>query len=444
MKAPQCDSIMLVVLGSTGDLVSKKIAPALYSLYQDKKLPFNFKMIGFARRPLTDETYAEFITDKLKARMELADVDLNFFKHIHYQQGDFKDSESYVGLKNRIIELEKSGDNYCKVIFYLAVPQSSYATITEAIGNLNFNKEKISIIYEKPFGLDYASAVNLDEQIKQCFNEDHIYRIDHYLGKTIVNNVLDFRRENPLINKIWQPEDITKIEISTLEDFGVEDRGEFYESVGALKDVGGNHLLEILALLTADIDSLSQDIRSARAEMLKSLPVMTEAEIEENTYRAQYIGYKNINEVAEDSQKETYFKIKTYLKDPKWAKTEIVLEAGKGLSRNDKHFSIFIKNNVITFKLFPDAAIEFCINLKKNGHVSCEKFQYQLKDDEYQYIAEYAKLFLDVFQGKQENFVSIDEILAQWRFVDAITSAWQKNIVPLNYYEKGSMPLVTL
>lgn len=441
---PQCDSIVLVVLGATGDLVAKKIAPALYSLFKDNKLPTNFKMLGFARRPLDDKQYSVYLTEKLQARLGTKDIDAEFFKTVHYQQGDFYNNESYQDLKKRILEFEKDSNGYCKVVFYLAVPQNGYANITNEIGNLGLDKEKISIIYEKPFGLDYESATELDATIKQCFTENNIYRIDHYLGKTIINNLLDFRRENPLINKIWQPEDITRIEISTLEDFGVEDRGSFYETVGALKDVGGNHLLEILALITADTDTLAADIRKARVAMLQKLPEMTAEEVKTQTYRAQYIGYKNIVEVANGSTKETYFKIKTHLDDDKWRHVDIILEAGKGVKNNDKRFAIFIKNNVITFKLFPDAAIEFCINLKTNGHLTCEKFVYNLKDDEYQYVSEYANLFLEIFQNKQQNFVNIEEVLAQWRFVDSITKAWDDNVVDLNFYEKGTTPFVEL
>lgn len=424
--------------------MAKKIAPALYSLYSEHKLPYNFKMVGFARRAMSEQDFEKLLTEKLQTRLNLPSIDTNFFKQVTYHQGNFNDPQAFQSLKEHVLGLEKASHEYCKIVFYLAVPQTGYAEITKQIGALGFDKDKISIIYEKPFGLDLSSAESLDKNIKECFTEKHIYRIDHYLGKTIVNNVLDFRIENPMINNIWNPKDITRIEISTLETAGVEDRGEFYETVGAFKDVGENHLLEILALLTADTKDLLSDKRLARANMLGKLQIMSATEIAKNTFRAQYVGYKNIREVEASSKKETYFKIKTHLEDPLWRHVDIILEAGKGLHREDKRFSVFFKNNVITFKLFPDAAIEFCINLKTNGHVTCEKFVYNLKDDKYQYVAEYARLFLEIFQNNQENFISRDEVLAQWRFADAINKAWQADLVPLNFYEKGTTPTTTL
>lgn len=430
---------IFVIVGATGDLTYKKISPALYTLFLDRKLPEKFSIISFARRNMTNEQYKEYLAKRLKERLGFNKVEESFFENVQYVQGDFKTKDPFKNLEKVIDKLIKNDKKY-KIIFYLAIPQDLYYRVAKKVDDIKYDNSNLRLVFEKPFGLNHEEANKLDNKLKKHFDEEIIYRIDHYLGKALVINIVDFRYENALIDSLWQPENITKIKITTNETAGVEDRGEFYETVGALKDVGQNHLLEILALIIGDIKTLKKDIHKGRIEVLNKLPIMSKQQIKENTYRAQYIGYRDIEDVDKKSNIETYFKIKTYINDDKWKHIPIIIEAGKGLRRNDKKLTVFFKDNTITIKLFPDALIEFGVNLNINGHQSCEKFIYQLQDDKYQYIGEYANLFLELFQDKKDNFVTIEEIKAQWSFIDPIINAWKQDVVKLDYYEKGETP----
>lgn len=439
-----CQSMLLVVLGATGDLTAKKIAPALYLLNQNKKLPRNFKVLGVARRPFSDQEFETYIHSKLKDKLGVTEMDCSFCNHMHYQQSDFNDPESFLKIKDRIMQLEKKEYEYCKIIFYLAIPQTAYANITRQISALGFPKDKISIIYEKPFGHNTADAVELDKNIKECFDEKHIYRIDHYLGKTIVKNISSLRIENPLFASIWKPENITGIEVVTNETKGVEDRGQFYETVGALVDVGQNHLLEMLALAIADEKLLAVNPRRARAEAMQKLPIMSTAEIQKNTERQQYQGYREIDDVDPASTIETHFKIKTYINDPAWKHIPVNLEAGKGLEKVDKRLTVHFKDNSISFITEPEEKIVITMMVRVNGESKPEDFVLSIKNHAIQYVEEYASLFRDIFMDKQDNFVALDEVMGGWRFVDPIISAWKNDQVPLTNYLKGTLPESTL
>jgi 6-phosphogluconate dehydrogenase len=307
---------------------------------------------------------------------------------------------------------------------------------------------------EKPFGNDAETARELDELLCSLFREEQIYRIDHYLAKEMLQGIVNFRFANNLFEFVWNRDTIESIEVSLNETLGVEDRGAFYDGVGALRDVGQNHCLQMLALVTMDQPvSLEADaIRTKRAQLLETVKRPTEIEVAQDTFRAQYDGYRDIEGVAPDSDTDTYFKIKTVLQSPRWRSVPITLEGGKRISDGNKEIVVNFRHpqpclcgpeghhmNRVVFKLAPEESIAIEFWTKKPGfenELEKREFAFFLyeKTEKLQYVEEYSKLLLDAVRGDQTLFVSTDEVQAMWDFVDPIETAWHQGAVPLETY----------
>ncbi|MCA9387217.1 hypothetical protein KC669_04250 [Candidatus Dojkabacteria bacterium] len=431
------NSSILTIFGATGDLVVKKIIPALYVLFEKSQLPEQIKIVCFARRNFTNGKYNEFINELIHKILKKDKVDSKFHEMFEYVQGDLEDGESYKQLEEVIKRYDKICGKSCTKLFYFSVQPSFYENIAKRIADFDFNNEQYRLLIEKPYGRDYDSAVELDEKLKQYFTEEQIYRIDHYLHKKIVREIPRFRFENSIIKSVWNPSQIKKVVISTKEDFGVEDRGAFYDALGTLKDVGQNHLLAITSLILMDEFKDSMDFLKMRSDALKTIDVPTEEEIKKNTFRAQYEGYKDIEDVKSDSNTETYFKAKLFSTKEGWKNIPFVLEAGKKLDEQKKEVKIYFETNVIFFEFYPSNQV--CLGVHSEDKEQCLlKMEDEMTDS--QYVAEYTSVISEAIEGKSDYFVCIDEVLYQWKIVDAISNAWQKNIVPLESYMPGTTP----
>jgi glucose-6-phosphate 1-dehydrogenase len=460
-----------VILGATGDLMTKKIAPALFSLHEENKLPREFRIVGISRRDWHDEDLRKHIEAILAVKAPHASRELvdSFLSKVVYHKITFETLGDYIALGEALQRIDEEHGACSNKLFYLSVPPQFYKTIFE-----NIHKAKLTelcdatdgwtrIVVEKPFGNDEKSARDLDAQLAKLFKEDQIYRIDHYLAKETFQNILTFRFYNNLFEGDWGKDRIEKITVREFENIGVEDRGPFYESVGALRDVGQNHLLQMLALVTMDQPAnLTADaVRAKRAEILRSLKLPTVAEIKKSTFRAQYDGYQSIKGVAADSQIETYFRVRGYLSHPRWEGVPIIMEAGKRLidpkeNKEITEIEVTFKHpqpclcpperhyqNSIVFHQDPVEGITIHFWAKKPGfamEMEERVFELDLRRSERksQYTEEYEKLLLDCIAGDQTLFISSDEVTAMWRFVDPIVGAWKKNAVPLHHYAPDS------
>jgi len=460
-----------VVLGATGDLMTKKIVPALFSLFEEGKLPHDFRIVGISRRDWRDEDLHKHIAAILAVKAPHASQEMieAFLRLVIYHKITFDIPGDYVALGDALKKIDDERGVCSNKLFYLSVPPQFYKMIFE-----NIHKAKLTelcdaragwtrIVVEKPFGNDEKSAHELDLQLAKLFKENQIYRIDHYLAKETFQNILTFRFYNNLFEGNWGKELIEKITVREYENIGVEDRGPFYESVGALRDVGQNHLLQMLALTTMDQPSslTANAIRAKRAEILRSLKLPTLAEIKKSTFRAQYDGYHKIKGVASDSQTETYFRVRGYLSHPRWEGVPIILEAGKRLidpkeNKEVTEIEVMLKHpqpclcppeqhyrNSIVFHQDPVEGITIRFWAKKPGFaMEAEErvFEFDLRRSERksQYTEEYEKLLLDCIAGDQTLFISSDEVSAMWRFVDPIVTAWGKGAVPLHRYAPDS------
>jgi len=461
---------IFTVFGVTGDLATKKIIPSLWYLHEEKRLPARIEVIGFARRELSDADFKTHVRNAVEKTSgnEIAEKDFeSFFEMFSYHRGDFSQAESFVFLNERIAKLEKTWGQCASKLFYLAVPPSSYEAIFSHLASVKLNLPCddtlgwTRILIEKPFGDDLPSARALDHMLAKYFKEEQIYRIDHYLFKEIVQGIQNFRFSNNLFETKWSKDNIERIDVRLHESIGVESRGNFYDGVGALKDVGQNHLLEMLAAITMEypegMDAVSA--RKNREAILETLESWNEKSIRTNTFRAQYEGYKEIKGVQPGSQTETYYGLRTSLKNPRWAGVPIYMDSGKRMGQARKEIVLTFRHpkkcllcetgphgpNTITFRLEPTDEIVVGFWAKKPGfeHVLEERdlsfFLYE-KKNKVQYVEEYAKVIHAAIEGEQSFFASAKEVEALWKFIDPVIDGWEKDLVPLASYVPDTVP----
>jgi glucose-6-phosphate 1-dehydrogenase len=461
---------VFVVLGVTGDLTAKKIAPALFNLYEKKMLPAKFQFVGVSRRDWGDAELREHIRAILHVKAPHASEASieKFLKLVTYGKIRFDTPGDYEVLNDKLRAIDDKMGMCSNKLFYLSVPPEFYDGIFD-----NLHKSGLAescgpdegwtrVVVEKPFGNDEQSAKELDEHLARLFNEEQIYRIDHYLAKEMLQNILAFRFGNNLFEREWGAETIEAINIKLYESIGAEDRGSFYENVGALRDVGQNHLLQMLALVTMERPGASPDsIREARANLLEQLVTPSVRDAAKNSFRAQYDGYRSIKGVAPKSEIETYFRVRGFLSGERWEGVPVAMESGKRLGKPQKEIEIVFRaepnepkfKNRIIIHLEPKEGITITFISKKPGHTLAfeeRSLSFDFRESErdgnsvaghgadVQYVAEYEKLILDCIAGDQTLFVSSEEIRAMWRFTDPFITAWAKNLVPLKRYAPDS------
>jgi glucose-6-phosphate 1-dehydrogenase len=455
---------ILVVFGATGDLMARKIVPSIFHLHGQGLLPDRFRVVGFARRDWTDDQLREHVRGILAERYPDADRDVveSFLGLFVIQRGTFDDEAAYEALSAANAGVDAGWGACANKLFYLAVPPENYETIFRQLAASGLTRECSDelgwtrVLVEKPFGKDVATSNSLDELLSSLFREEQIYRIDHYLAKEMLEGIIAFRFHNDLFEGEWDRRAIDRIDITLDETLGVESRGAFYDGVGALRDVGQNHLLQMLALVTMDkpatLDAAS--IRASRAALLRQLKPLRRDEIERGSFRAQYEGYRSIKGVAADSETETYFKFEAVMAGPRWAGVPVTFESGKRVGTTPmKRIVVSFRHlhpclcpeggvhyrNEVVFTLEPDDSITISFWAKKPGfddvmeERTFDFFLYR-KTEKLQYVEEYSRLLYDAIRGDQTAFVSTEEVRAMWTFTDPIVEAWRDGAVPLESY----------
>ena len=459
---------ILVIFGATGDLMEKKIVPALFDLYWQKKLPALFHIIGFSRRDYSAGQFQDHIAGIILRYAGLVvptEEVKNFIKLFAFRRGRFEAVARYEELARHLGRVDGEWKTCANKLFYLAVPPEHDKIILENLSSakltLPCSQEEgwTRVIVEKPFGKDFKTAQDLDRTLGRLFKEIQIYRLDHYLAKEMLEEIMNFRFANNLFEDHWSNRSIESIVLRLYEKIGVETRGAFYDGVGALRDVGQNHLLQMLALITMDAPaSLSASaIREKRAAVLRTLAAPTFADIKKTARRAQYAGYTAIPEVNPMSTTETFFRVEAKLAGERWRGVKIFLESGKRLGEQRKEAVITFNhphpclcppggrhfNNQVIISLEPEEKILITFRAKKPGlELALEErsFNFMLREskEQAQYVEQYAKLLFDCIKGDQTLFVSTSEIDAMWKFIDPISRAWQKNASPLLSYAPDS------
>ncbi len=377
--------ITYVLFGATGDLAGRKIMPALASLFIAEKLPAGSSIIASSRRPWDTDEYHRFITPTL-SHFSPSEIE-SFLSQVTYQTVIFNDKESYKQLAQKIGEKES--------FYHLAVQPEFYASIAQGLSEAGLGG---TLLIEKPFGHDLTSAQQLEKELETYFPAKNIWRIDHYLGKTGLKQLEDQRQTNQELEEKIEQGDLESVHVELIEKIDIGDRGEFYDTVGALRDVGQNHLLEMLAVCLAPLPITP----TSRTELIASLKIPTK----EHISRGQYEGYGNHPDIAPTSQTETYFKIMTESQLPRLANIPIILESGKAFAE---------KKSAITLNFKDKSTLIFDL-------------ENPTQPEAYQTIIEAAL-------GKKENyFVSLEEVLAAWKFITPILTLLPT--LPLHSYPK--------
>ena len=375
---------IFVLFGSTGDLAQKKIIPALFKLYREGRLAQQFSIIAFSRRDWTDENYYSFIEPVL-SQLGSQEERIGFLRHIRYARGHFREGASFDHLKTKLDQEQKSFGG-AQLFFYFSVQPEFFENILNSLSASGLLSDQSSqILVEKPFGHDESSARELLHQFLKKINLDQLLLVDHYLAKEGLQHLIKLRKENPVLEQKFNNNWVTEIKAQIFETIGIEGRGEFYERIGALMDVGQNHLMEMLATLLMDITNLDQ--HTARADAIRSLNIMGQPIL------AQYHGYIEEPEVAQDSHVETYFKITLESNIEKWKGVSIILEAGKALAEKKAALSISFHTGQ-----------DFIADIQSTFH----------HRDAYEILIEKA------IEGNKEYFVSIEEVLASWHVLSPI------------------------
>jgi glucose-6-phosphate 1-dehydrogenase len=442
---------LLVLFGVTSNLAKKKILPALHQLYKNGCFKKKLKVVGISRNDWSDEELRQYIQDILKLKKDENDF-LNLFQFV---SANLKDVKSLKNLKKTLKKIDP--DQQMVKNFYLVIPPHLLSEALDSFVESGITKafKKKKIILEKPFGQSKQDAYQIEKKLAQLLKEEEVYLLDHYFAKNMMQNVLAFRFANNLFEDSWDKKGVSKIRIRLLETEKVGDRANFYDKLGALRDVGQNHLLQMLALATMPQPKSyeNKDLRESRYEIFNSLKPMTAANIIKNTQRGQYKDYCELKNVDKNSKTETYFKITTKLDHPRWEDVPVILESGKNMSENKKDITIFFKHrnpclcpdeakyeNIIKFTIQPTEKEGITISFwtKKPGidwEVERQELKYHIEQEISQdYMSEYAFLILDFLRGRQLLFVSSKESKKMWDFVDPILKVWGKDKVPLKIY----------
>ena len=461
---------IIVIFGGTGDLTQKKLIPSLFDLYVDGFLPDTFKIVGFARQELSNTDYQDFVRKILIKKNHNIDQIEDFITSVSYVPGDFTNNAAYHTLTDSLKEIDNTIGMCTNKLYHLAVPPSFYLDIFENIKESNLAEPCdgdigwTRILVEKPFGNDSETAHELDRKLGKMFDENQIFRIDHYLAKDALQNILTFRFSNTLFEQSWNNKSIEKIHIKLYENFGVETRGSFYDSIGAFRDVGQNHMLQMLALIAMNnpLEMKASKLRRERLHILNSLKIYsTEEEIKTNTIRGQYEGFKDIKNVSPTSTTETYFLVKAMIENEKWQGVPFYLESGKALDEQKIEIDIHFKSanpcmcgnheahdhkNILTFNIQPKEGISVQFLFKKPGilygldrkQLSFDyDSQLDVKENNITHLPDaYAKVLYDCIMGDQTSFVSTDEVEAAWNFITPILENW--HTTPLHIYAQGS------
>lgn len=451
---------LFILFGANGDLAQRKLLPAFYHLAYEKKLSPNFAIVAIGRRNDSSEDYHSIIYNAIinYAHYPLKEDVWQFLKaRIYYKMMDFTDALQYCGLNDDLIKLEMQYQTNHKRIYYLAVSPDFFGIIGKNLQAACIQPYKTilpRVVIEKPFGNDLSSAIALNKEVTSCFNEDNTYRIDHYLGKEMLQNIMVIRFANAFFEPIWNNEHIAQIQISALETLGVESRGTYYEKSGAIRDMVQSHLLQLISLIAMEQPkSLSpSDVRDAKVKVLQSLRL---ADDNHALIRGQYDQYRQEKNVASNSNVETYVALKLFIDDPRWTGVPIYVRTGKRLAEKKIEIIIEFKNkpnnlyqnnttypNYLVIKIQPEEGIFLQFNAKNPRSTQeivpvkmdfCQNCQLGINSPE-----AYERLLQDVMRGDQTLFARWDEIESSWIFIDQILKRWDHTVPAFPNYKSGS------
>jgi len=468
----------IVIFGATGDLTHRKLIPALYNIAADGEMPPAVAVIGFARRPKTDEEFRAEMAEATRnfSRQTVRDeVWQHFAQSLFYHQSEFADEEGYRKLAERLDRLDQESGTRGNRLFYFAASPEQFETIVENLNKAGLNKARegswARVILEKPFGTDLASARHLNQIVQRSFKEDQTYRIDHFLGKETAQNILVLRFANAIFEPLWNTRYIDHVQITAAETLGVENRAGYYEGAGALRDMVQNHLLQLFCLVGMEppTDLGADSIRDEKVKVVRSLRPFSQDEVGTFVVRGQYAAgaingqpvtaYREEKGVDPKSQTETFVALRMLVDNWRWSEVPIYVRVGKRLPKSGTEISIHFKKapsvlfnresqaieqNVLVIRIQPDEGI----SLRMQAKVPGTSFRIESVKMDFHYGTSFGKaspeayerLLLDAIADDATLFARRDEVEQAWAFVDTIEEAWaeKENAPKLCTYPAGS------
>jgi glucose-6-phosphate 1-dehydrogenase len=476
MKQPETPAALMMIFGATGDLATRKLFPSLFRLFEKQKLSTRFAVIGVARRSITNEQFRQTVKESVQKTTEIDSRIEEFTSHFYYHSHDVTDSNSYTTLKKMAIDLDTSYELGGNRIFYLAMAPEFFGTIALHLkedGLTDGNGFK-RLVIEKPFGHNLDSARKLNEQIRKAFSEAEIYRIDHYLGKEMVQNIEVIRFANAIFEPLWNNRYISNIQVTSSEVLGVEERGRYYENSGALRDMVQNHMLQMVALLLMEppIRLNTEEIRSEKVKVLRALRPIEGDKVNKYFVRGQYgegtfsgksvLAYRQEAMVDKNSNTETFVAGKLLIDNFRWAGVPIYIRTGKRMETKTTKMVIQFKDipmnlyyqkehnlnpNLLVIHIQPEEGITLHLNAKKAGQsldATPVKLNFANKGINGINTPEaYEKLLYDCLRGDATNFTHWDEVALSWSYIDQISKVWEKEEIDFPNYVSGSMGPIT-
>ena len=475
------DPCVVVIFGATGDLTGRKLAPALYNLGLEQLLPNNFACVGFARRDKTDATFRDELKDEINNHSRIRPIDESFWKgfqeKIFYHRSEFDEDEGYESLAKKLLEIDKKLGTKGNRVFYLSVQPKFFASIIEKLKKHNLiydihteHAKWSRVIIEKPFGRDLKSAAALQNDIEQHLDESQVYRIDHYLGKETVQNLLVFRFANSIFESLWNYKHIDHVQITVGEDIGIGTRGHFFEDLGLLRDIVQNHMMQLLSLVAMEppVNLSADSIRDEKVKVLESIRPFTKSDFDQEIVRGQYgagsingesvPGYREEKDVAPKSNIETYVALRLFIDNWRWAGVPFYLRSGKRLPKRNSEIAIIFKDapgvlfqrdgqkncpNVLAMRIQPDEGISMRINCKIPGPaipIQAVKMDFRYGS----YFGKtppeaYERLIWECIVGDSTLFARSDEVAESWKIFTPVLDYWASHPAKdLPNYASGS------
>jgi len=460
------DYTSIVIFGASGDLTRRKLIPALYSLYVKEKLPDNINIMGYAKSPMSDKEFRDRVRVPDSHQVGCDNPEQysweNFAERLHYCEGSYTEESGFKKLNRQLIDIEKNSANR---MYYLATPPQLFTSIAGNLKTVKMMDEDTGwrrLVIEKPFGHDLETACALNETLHRDMDEHQIYRIDHYLGKETVQNVLVFRFANTVFEPIWNRNYIDHVQITVAETVDVGHRAGYYDTAGVLRDMFQNHMLEMLALVAMEPPaSFDADaIRNEKVKLFSAIRPIVPKLIGEETIRAQYTGYNKTDGVKQGSQTATYAALRLFVDNWRWKGVPFYLRSGKSLQKKTSEITIQFKEPPHVMFPLPEGVpirantISICVQPDEGIHL---RFEAKVPDTaadmrtvnmDFRYAGSfgacsipdaYERLLLDALLGDASLFTRSDGIEREWRFIDPIIKAWESSFAPpLQYYKKGS------
>ena len=468
MSSPRADPAIFVIFGASGDLTRRKLLPAIYNLAESGHLPDEFAILGVARPQISVDDYRTQMRERVRAA-EGEPLEPKKWKRIedrlYYMSGEFDQPALYEGLARELASIRTKHNTPPNCLFYLAIPPDLFATVVKGLAEAGLTRENEGwrrVIIEKPFGYDLASARALNAELSAAgLRESQIYRIDHYLGKETVQNIMAFRFANGVFEPTWNRRYVDHVQMTVAEEAGVENRGAYYDRAGALRDMVQNHMFQLLTLVAMEppISFRADDVRDEKVKVLHAITPLTAEDVRRSVVRAQYEGYRKEPNVSSTTRTETDVALKLLIDNWRWAGVPIYLRTGKRLSQRMTEIAVQFKPapftlfretpvactnpNVLTLRIQPEESICLSFDAKVPGPLE----RLDTVDMEFSYARHfkvepttgYETLLFDAMAGDQMLFHRMDMVEAGWQVVQPILDAWSRDErSPIPSYEPGS------